>query len=35
MRAIEFEPIFNKLKRFRPVATRYDKLDIAYLAFAF
>ena len=29
------ERMFNKLKHFRRVATRYDKLDIAYLAFAF
>jgi transposase len=27
------ERMFNKLKHFRRVATRYDKLDIAYLAF--
>ena len=27
------ERMFNKLKQFRRVATRYDKLDIAYLAF--
>lgn len=29
------ERMFNKLKHFRRVSTRYDKLDIAYLAFAF
>ena len=29
------ECMFNKLKHFRRVATRYDKLDIAYLAFTF
>lgn len=29
------ERMFNKLKHFRRVATRYDKLDVAYLAFAF
>jgi transposase len=29
------ERMFNKLKHFRRVATRYDKLDIAYLSFAF
>jgi transposase len=29
------ERMFNKLKHFRRVATRYDKLDIAYLAFVF
>ena len=29
------EPIFNKLKHFRRVATRYDKLDIAYLRLVF
>ena len=29
------EPIFNKCKHFRRVATRYDKLDIAYLGFVF
>lgn len=27
------ERMFNKLKHFRRVATRYDKLAIAYLAF--
>ena len=27
------ERMFNKLKHFRRVATRYDKLDIAYIAF--
>ena len=27
------ERMFNKLKHFRRVATRYDKLDIAYLGF--
>ena len=27
------ERMFNKLKNFRRVATRYDKLDIAYLGF--
>jgi transposase len=29
------ERMFNKIKHFRRVATRYDKLDSAYLAFAF
>lgn len=29
------ERMFNKLKNFRRVATRYDKLDIAYLGFVF
>lgn len=29
------ERMFNKLKHFRRVATRYDKLDISYLAFVF
>ena len=29
------ERMFNKIKHFRRVATRYDKLDIAYLSFAF
>lgn len=29
------ERMFNKLKHFRRVATRYDKLDIAYMAFVF
>jgi transposase len=28
------ERMFNKIKHFRRVATRYDKLDVAYLAFA-
>jgi transposase len=28
------ERMFNKLKHFRRVATRYDTLDVAYLAFA-
>ena len=27
------ERMFNKIKHFRRVATRYDKLDVAYLAF--
>lgn len=27
------ERMFNKMKNFRRVATRYDKLGIAYLAF--
>lgn len=27
------ERMFNKMKHFRRVATRYDKLDIAYMAF--
>ena len=27
------ERMFNKMKNFRRVATRYDKLDIAYMAF--
>jgi len=29
------ERMFNKLKHFRRVATRYDKRDVAYLAFVF
>ena len=29
------ERMFNKLKHFRRVATRYDKFDIAYLGFVF
>ncbi|WP_341826615.1 transposase [Candidatus Sarmatiella mevalonica] len=29
------ERMFNKLKHFRRVATRYDKLDIAYFGFVF
>ena len=29
------ERMFNKMKNFRRVATRYDKLGIAYLAFVF
>ena len=29
------ERMFNKLKHFRRVATRYDKLDLAYLGFVF
>lgn len=29
------EPMFNKLNHFRRIATRYDKLDIAYLGFVF
>ncbi|MDF3048209.1 MAG: transposase [Candidatus Midichloriaceae bacterium] len=29
------ERMFNKLKHFRRVATRYDKLDVAYLGFVF
>lgn len=29
------ERMFNKIKHFRRVATRYDKLDIAYLGFVF
>ena len=29
------ERMFNKLKHFRRVATRYDKLDISYLGFVF
>lgn len=29
------ERMFNKLKHFRRVATRYDKLDISYLGFMF
>ena len=28
------ERMFNKMKNFRRVATRYDKLDVAYMAFA-
>jgi len=27
------ERIFNKIKQFRRIATRYDKLAIAYLSF--
>lgn len=27
------ERVFNKLKNFRRVATRYDKLDVAFLSF--
>lgn len=27
------ERLFNRLKQFRRVATRYDKLDLAFLAF--
>jgi transposase len=29
------ERMFNKLKHFRRVATRYDKLDVAYVGFVF
>ena len=29
------ERMFNKMKHFRRVATRYDKLDVAYLSFVF
>ena len=29
----QVERLFNKLKNFRRVATRYDKLDIAFLSF--
>jgi len=29
------ERMFNKLKNFRRVATRYDKLSVAYLAFVY
>jgi transposase len=29
------ERMFNKMKHFRRVATRYDKLDVSYLAFVF
>lgn len=29
----QVERLFNKLKNFRRVATRYDKLDIAFLGF--
>jgi len=29
------ERMFNKMKNFRRVATRYDKLDISYLSFVF
>lgn len=29
------ERMFNKMKHFRRVATRYDKLDVAYLGFVF
>lgn len=28
------ERMFNKLKHFRRVATRYDKLEVAYLGFS-
>jgi transposase len=27
--------MFNKMKNFRRIATRYDKLGIAYLGFVF
>lgn len=27
------ERMFNKMKNFRRVATRYDKLDLAYMSF--
>jgi transposase len=27
------ERLFNKLKQFRRIATRYDKLDLSFLAF--
>lgn len=29
----QLERLFNKLKNFRRVATRYDKLDMAFLSF--
>lgn len=29
----QVERLFNKLKNFRRVATRYDKLDVAFLSF--
>ena len=29
------ERMFNKMKHFRRVATRYDKLAVAYLSFVF
>ena len=29
----EVERFFRRLKRFRRIATRYDKLDIVFLAF--
>lgn len=29
------ERMFNKMKHFRRVATRYDKLDVTYLSFIF
>ena len=31
----QVERLFNKLKNFRRVATRYDKLDVAYLGFIY
>ena len=31
----KIERMFNKIKHFRHVATRYDKLDISYLSFVF
>jgi transposase len=31
----KIERMFNKIKHFRRVATRYDKLDISYLSFVF
>ena len=29
------ERLFNKIKNFRRVATRYDKLDVTYLSFIY
>jgi len=31
----KIERLFNKLKHFRRVATRYDKLAVAYLSFVY
>jgi transposase len=31
----KIERMFNKIKHFRRVATRYEKLDISYLSFVF
>jgi len=31
----QVERLFNKLKNFRRVATRYDKLDVAFLGFIY
>ena len=33
-RCTEVERIFHRFKRFRRIATRYDKLDAVFLAFA-